>query len=74
MIVLKPVDSSMLQRMGYSDGNLYVTFREGDAKYVYYDVPEHIYEGLDRAESKGEFMRNNIIGRFRYHQLNDLPM
>ena len=66
---LKPVESSMIASAGYDpeDRTLVVLFNSGKA-YEYYDVPPEEYEGLMEAESKGRYMRANIIGGYAYNR------
>lgn len=44
---------------------LEVEFLNG-ARYQYYDVPEHVAQALEQAESKGIFLAQSIKGYFRY--------
>jgi len=59
---LTTVESSMIYAVGYDPETrtLEVAFNSGE-KYQYYDVPPEEYEGLMAAESKGSYMRSNII-------------
>lgn len=52
-----PVQSSNLQAVGYdvSEKRLYVRFLNG-SEYVYFNVPENIYQGLMQAASHGQFL------------------
>ncbi len=60
---LTTVDSSMIHAVGYDDetGEMEVVFNNGGI-YRYVDVDKSDYEGLLAAESKGRYMRANIIG------------
>ena len=60
-----PVTSSYLEAIGYSyDARvLEVEFRAGGV-YQYDGVPEHRYEGLMHASSKGRYFRTHIQDRF----------
>jgi len=42
-----------------------VVFNSGGV-YRYFDVPKDIYEGLLAAESKGRYMRANVIDVYPY--------
>ena len=56
-----PIQSSNLASVGYDPENvtLEVEFSRGGI-YQYYGVPQHIYEGLINASSKGNFFHHNI--------------
>jgi len=45
-----------------------VEFKQG-SKYNYYDVPQHIYDGMKIADSKGKYLNANIKGHYRYARL-----
>ena len=45
-----------------------VEFKQG-SKYNYYDVPQHIYDGMTIADSKGKYLNANIKGHYRYARL-----
>jgi hypothetical protein len=65
MIDLTAVESSMIAAAGYDSGTrtLVVLFNNGKA-YQYQDVPPEVYQGLMSAESKGKYMRSEIIGTY----------
>ena len=67
---LEPVESEMIQLVGYDDKLriLEIVFNSGD-KYRYEEVPPFEYEGLMVAKSKGQYMRKRIIGRFKYKRI-----
>jgi len=44
---------------------LTVEFKNG-ATYNYYDVPEFVFEQMRAASSKGQFLAQNVKGRYRY--------
>ena len=44
---------------------LTVEFQNG-GHYDYFDVPERIYDGMKVALSKGQYLAQNIKGRYRY--------
>lgn len=58
--------SSMIERICYDDeeGSLSIWFRE-TGRYIYYDVPAIIYDGLKGAASAGRYFNDHIKGRFR---------
>ena len=59
---LTPVDSSMIEAVGYDaeTQTLEVLFNSGK-RYAYHDVPQDVYDGLMAADSKGQYMRGYII-------------
>ena len=68
---LTTVDSSMIHAVGYDPEarTLEVVFNSGKT-YEYYDVPPDEYEGLMEAESKGSYMRANIIDMYDWAPLS----
>lgn len=44
---------------------LTVEFKNGGT-YAYYDVPEMVFDQMQAAESKGQFLAQNIKGVYRY--------
>ena len=60
-----PVDSSNIKAIGYDpdQARLEIEFKSGTA-YEYFDVPQHIYDELLIAESKGKFASSNIYKVF----------
>lgn len=78
---LKPVDSSALSRVSYTQGDstLTIEFPRGDL-YFYPGVPVDIYADFINADSKGAFYRENICGEFESIKVpleertdNDIP-
>ena len=67
---LKRVESEMLKLVGYDAKRriLEVVFNSGD-RYQYKSVPLTEYEGLMNAESIGQYMHKNIIGRYDYQRI-----
>lgn len=65
-----PVASSNVASVGYDPNSqiLEVEFKN-NAIYHYFDVPQHIYEGLLSAESVGKFLHANVKGIYRYARL-----
>ena len=60
------LSSSMIDRICYDDGerSLDIWFRE-TGRYVYYDVPAEVYDGLRAAPSAGRYFNESVKGRFR---------
>lgn len=65
-----PVASSNLRAVdyNYSNGTLTILFRNGRT-YEYYNVPQHIFEGLLSAPSKGRY-HHRYIKPYPYHRIN----
>lgn len=63
MAQLMPVESSMIQAVGYDPqtGILEVVFTSGRT-YCYEGVPPEVHQELLAADSKGQYMRAGIIG------------
>jgi hypothetical protein len=60
-------DSSTIAGFDYVPAQkmLIVEFKNG-GRYNYYDVPDIIFERMKQAESKGQFLTQNIKNTFRY--------
>ena len=67
---LTPVESSMISAVGYDSDTrtLQVAFSSGK-RYEYHNVPQETYEELMAAESKGSYMRSDIIDLYAYGQV-----
>ena len=65
MAKLTRVESSMIQAVGYDPTTnvLEVAFNSGRT-YCYEGVPPEVYAGLMAADSKGRYMRAEIIGMY----------
>ena len=63
--------SSVIRTYRYDpvDHHLDVVFVSG-RRYRYYDVPEHTYQDMRHAFSKGEFFNANVRDRYRFALLN----
>lgn len=68
---LVSVDSSMIQAVGYDSTSeeLEVLFNSGKT-YRYKGVPRTVYEELLTADSKGQYMRANVIGVYLDYQVS----
>lgn len=68
-ITMIPVDSSMVDSVGYDEEHrlLQVIFTSGRV-YCYEDVPPEVFQGLLEAESKGQYMRAYIIDVYPYRR------
>ena len=71
MAKLIPVESSMIQAVGYDaeTRTLEILFNSGQT-YCYEDVPPEFYEGLMAADSKGRYVRAEIIGVYSDYRLS----
>lgn len=60
-------ESSNIAGFGYEAKTevLTVEFNKG-GRYNYFDVPEQIFEGMKAASSKGQYLAQEIKGKFRY--------
>lgn len=60
-------ESSNIARFAYDDTScvLKVEFKNGGL-YDYFDVPQHIFEGMRNAPSKGQYLAQQIKGAYRY--------
>ena len=54
-----PVESDSLQAVRYESGELFIRFHSGKT-YAYRTVPEHIYDELMAAASKGGYFNKEI--------------
>lgn len=66
----KPVTSSNIASIGYDENTstLEIEFLNNSI-YQYFDVPQHIYQGLMQADSQGQFLAQNIKGVYRYSKV-----
>jgi hypothetical protein len=64
------VASSTIQSMGYdaASSTLEIEFLTGSI-YQYYNVPEHIYEQMCAAPSKGQFLHQYIKNAYPYSRV-----
>lgn len=67
MEVVSNFESSNVSEIRYesSSSTLEVVFHNGGT-YQYFDVPENIWEAFKYADSKGQFLAQNIKGHYRY--------
>src|SRR4029450_6094428 len=65
MAKLIPVESSMIQAVGYDPKTriLEVVFSSGQT-YCYEDVPPEVHQELMIADSKGQYMGEAVIGLY----------
>jgi hypothetical protein len=65
-----PASSSNINSIGYDRQSniLEVEFSSGGI-YQYFDVPEHLYDNLMNASSKGQFLNDYIKYSYRYQKV-----
>lgn len=59
--------SSFIKKVKYDNNNLYLTFASGDT-YVYYNVPQSVYDELVEAQSPGAYFHQKINGEYPYYR------
>ncbi|MBE8712705.1 KTSC domain-containing protein [Sphingobacterium hungaricum] len=66
----KPVTSSNIASIGYDENTstLEIEFLNNTI-YQYFDVPQHIYDGIMSADSHGQYLAQNIKGVYRYSKV-----
>lgn len=72
MMEMTPVSSSNIESVGYDKKTktLRIRFKDGSL-YEYFDVPEHIHQGLLHPPdgSTGKFFHANVKGVYTYVRL-----
>ncbi|MBC8112137.1 MAG: KTSC domain-containing protein [Verrucomicrobia bacterium] len=65
------VNSSMIASIGYDleEETMEVEFVNGGEIYQYFDVPYGIYHAFMEADSKGEFMREEIMDKYDFSKV-----
>jgi KTSC domain len=68
---MRSVESSSIAAVGYDRQRrqAYIRFKTSPRLYLYEGVPAHVFEELERAESKGAFVNEVIKPRFRVRKL-----
>ncbi len=66
----KPVTSSNIASIGYDENTstLEIEFLN-NAIYQYFDIPQHVYDGIMSADSHGQYLAQNIKGTYRYSKV-----
>ena len=69
------VNSTAINEVKYDieNNNLEVEF-VNQSKYVYRNVPKHVFNGIKDSESKGKFINEFIIGKFNYMAIPSAPL
>ena len=71
MVTMHSVESSNLAEIGYDeDAEVLVIIFKNDRKYRYFHVPEHVYNGLLQADSKGGYFWEHIRGKYPYERVD----
>ncbi len=70
VVAWTPVESSNISQVGYDAGaqELRVRFNSG-SEYVYSDVPGQVFTDFLAADSKGQFLNQNIKGQYEYSKV-----
>ncbi len=60
-------ESSNVARFAYDEASrvLKIEFKNGSV-YDYFDVPDHVFNGMRSASSKGQYLAQQIKGNYRY--------
>lgn len=60
-------ESSNISRFSYDEQSqvLKVEFKNGSV-YDYFDVPEHVFDSMKSAQSKGQYLAQQVKGSYRY--------
>ena len=67
---MKPVNSSNLRSVGYKPMSETLTIQFHDGRiYEYYHVPQHVYNGLMLAPSKGKYHHRYIKNSYPYKRI-----
>lgn len=63
-----PVTSSDIISIGYDPAlqQMEVEFRRGDKLYLYWDVPQEVYDELMIASSVGKYFASRVKGVYRF--------
>lgn len=64
------VQSSNIASIGYDENSatLEIEFLNGGV-YQYFDVPKNVYDEIMSASSHGQYLAQNIKGRFRFSKV-----
>ena len=69
------VNSTAINEVKYDVENeaLQVEFTN-KSKYIYKEVPKHVFKGITDSDSKGKFINQYIIGKFKYEAVPSAPL
>jgi hypothetical protein len=67
-----PAKSSNIAATAYDQAtqSMAVTFKSGKT-YQYADVPQELYTSMGKADSIGNFISSNIVGKFKHSTLGN---
>lgn len=71
-MIYQDVVSSNINRIGWDDGTLYLTFKSGET-YSYDEAPLEVYHQMVAAESVGKYFHKSISGVFNHTKLGYDP-
>jgi hypothetical protein len=73
MVAMVRVKSSNLAEIGYDEreAKLFVRFKECARLYQYDPVPPIVWLGLRECQSKGSYLRTQVIPYFRCRQVTE---
>lgn len=73
VIVHYDVDSSAISDMAYcyNDEMMLIVFRKSGDVYIYYDVPNNVWEEFCKADSLGNYFNKNIKNKYEFEQVED---
>lgn len=69
-VMVDTPNSSAFSAVGYSDGTLFVKFRDNGYVYSYEDVPQSVYNEMWAADSMGGYYNKEIKGYYECHRLS----
>ena len=64
MTIMQNCENSHIKRAGYDEDTSTLILEFGSGTYCYSDVPQHIFDALMGAESKGKYFHGNIRNAF----------
>jgi hypothetical protein len=65
------VDSSAIEFAEYNNKNEYLTiYFKNEGLYRYLNVPRFYWRGLTESSSKGKFINNFVVNKFKFTKIN----
>lgn len=70
-VKMESVKSKQIKKIGWENTNmtLYIEFHRSNNTYMYYNVPEEIYNGIKTADSPGKYFQKNIRDIYSYNKV-----
>lgn len=60
-------ESSTIARVGFDDeASILIVEFKTTGTYHYFDVPQHVYDAMRAAPSRGQFLAQSVKGQYRY--------